>query len=184
MDKVDAPDPSAFLLNPAVHSQVKAETRSTRDKKIRRGQKTRFSTMLKGVREGAELGPLQDLPVSEETVNRLMEDVHSAGDDLKNRPFPEEIIRYKRAVRDFMHYVVENGFSANRSEGVPRFLKSNYKGPHGTDESRRRQPYVMIQVVDKKLEDMAAEILSKQINQLQLIARLEEITGLLIDLLN
>jgi uncharacterized protein YaaR (DUF327 family) len=37
--------------------------------------------------------------------------------------------------------------------------------------------------VDKKLEDMAAMLMTSQMSQLELLARLEEITGLLVDLL-
>jgi uncharacterized protein YaaR (DUF327 family) len=38
-------------------------------------------------------------------------------------------------------------------------------------------------VVDKKLEDMAAMILSSQMGQIELASRLEEITGILVDLM-
>jgi uncharacterized protein YaaR (DUF327 family) len=38
-------------------------------------------------------------------------------------------------------------------------------------------------VVDRKLEEMAARLLSDQLSQLELLARLEEINGLLVDLL-
>ncbi|MDR0450835.1 MAG: YaaR family protein [Treponema sp.] len=41
----------------------------------------------------------------------------------------------------------------------------------------------MVQVVDRKLEEMAARLLSDQLSQLELLARLEEINGLLVDLL-
>jgi uncharacterized protein YaaR (DUF327 family) len=38
-------------------------------------------------------------------------------------------------------------------------------------------------VVDRKLEEMAARLLSDQLSQLELLGRLEEINGLLVDLL-
>jgi uncharacterized protein YaaR (DUF327 family) len=182
MAKIELPDPAGFHLNPAGHAPVRTDAKKTRAKDIRDGRKTAFSTLM-DAEKSAELGPLPDLPVSEETVNQLMEDLRSAGDDLRNRPFPDEILRYKRTVRNFMHYVVEQGYEVRESGGIPKFLKPNYQGPRGTPESRERKVYVQVQVIDKKLEDMAAALLNSQMGQLELAARLEEITGLLIDLL-
>jgi uncharacterized protein YaaR (DUF327 family) len=183
MAKIDFPDPSGFFLNPAGHAQAKPETKKTRSRSARGAQKTSFSTLLEAEKSTADLGPLPDLPVSDETLDRLMDDVRSAGDELRNRPFADEIIRYKRAVRNFMFYVVENGLQIHESTGIPKFLKAGYQGPRGTPESQERRVYIQVQIIDKKLEDMAAVILTSQISQLELTARLEEITGLLIDLL-
>jgi uncharacterized protein YaaR (DUF327 family) len=182
MDKVNLPDPAGFFLNPAGHAQARAETRKARLKPVRDTRKAVFSTLL-DAEKSAELGPLPDLPVSDETISRLMDEVRSAGDILRNRPFPDEILAYKRAVRNFMHYVVENGFQVLTSAGIPKFLKPGYQGPRGTPEAWERRAYVQVQVIDKKLEDLAAGILGSQTNQLELAARLEEITGLLVDLL-
>ncbi|GHT93548.1 hypothetical protein FACS1894140_6660 [Spirochaetia bacterium] len=186
MAKIDFPDPAASFLNPASYGAVKAETKKPQDKfSVQKGRNSRFSSILETSREetAAELGALQKLPVSEETVNQLLDDVRSAGDDLRNRPFPEEIIRYKRAVHDFLYYVKENAYAVEEQAGVPNYLKPRYKGPRGTPKSQDRTGFHIIQVVDKKLEEMAARILSDQMNQLELLARLEEITGLLVDLL-
>jgi uncharacterized protein YaaR (DUF327 family) len=182
MAKIDGPDPSGIFLNPAAYSQIKEETKKVRSQRARGTQKTAFSQLLEGEKSTA-LGPLPDLTVSEETLNRLMDDVRGAGADLRNRPFPEEILNYKKAVRNFMFYVVENGYQVQKSEGIPKFLKPGFKGPRRILDSQKRQPYIQIQVIDKKLEDMAAMILTSQIDQLELTARLEEITGLLVDLL-
>jgi uncharacterized protein YaaR (DUF327 family) len=183
MAKIDFPDPSGIFLNPAGHSPAQPETKKTRSRPARGAQKASFSTLLEAEKSEAALGPLPDLPVSDETLDRLMDDVRAAGDELRNRPFADEIIRYKRAVRDFIHYVVKNGFQVQKSAGVPKFLKAGYRGGHGTPESRERKGYIQVQVIDKKLETMAAMMLTSQMSQLELTARLEEITGLLIDLL-
>jgi uncharacterized protein YaaR (DUF327 family) len=181
MAKIDLPDPAGFFVNPGGHPPVRGETKKIRGKPGR--EKTSFSTLVEAEKSRAELGPLPDLPVSDEAIGQLMDDVRAAGDDLRNRPFPDEILRYKRAVRNFMHYVVENGYQVQESTGIPKFLKPGYQGPRGTPESQERRAYVQVQVIDKKLEDMAAMILTSQASQLELTARLEEITGLLIDLL-
>jgi uncharacterized protein YaaR (DUF327 family) len=157
-------------MNPSAYSQVKGEAKKTRG--VRRSGKTAFSEVFETIRgkTADELGPLQNLPVSEETVNLLMDEVRSAGDALKDRPLPDEILHYKQAVRNFIHYVVENSYAINTSTTMLR-KKKNLK------------PNVTIQVIDKKLEDMAAMLLTSQMSQLKLAAGLEEINGLLVDLL-
>jgi uncharacterized protein YaaR (DUF327 family) len=183
MAKVDTADIPSFYMNPAAYSQVKGDGKKT--KGLRQGGKTEFSRLFEELRgkTADELGPLRDLPVSEETVNFLMDEVRSAGDVLRSRPFSDEIIRYKQAVRNFMHYVVENSFALDHESGIPKFLKPGYRGPRGTPEAMSQLRYTKIQVIDKKLEDMAAMLLASQMPQLELASRLEEIQGLLVDLL-
>jgi uncharacterized protein YaaR (DUF327 family) len=181
MSKIDGTDPSLYM-NPGAFGQVKDEKKP---KGVRRGEKTDFSLLYDNLRgkTADELGPLQNLPVSDETVNKLMDGVRDAGDKLKSRPFGEEIMRYKQAVRNFINYVVQNCYSKEYEEGIPNKLKPGFKGRRSTPEATERNHYVKIQVIDKKLEDLAAMLLSSQARQMELVSRLEEIKGLLIDLL-
>ena len=182
MATVEGTDTS-FFMNPAAYSQVKDE-KKTRSGKTNRPEKT-FSSIyddLKG-KTADELGPLRNLPVSDDSINLLMDNVRGAGDALKSRPFPEEITRYKQAVRDFINYVVQNSYSLEHEDGIPNFLKPGFRGRRGTPEAMKSNQYTKIQVIDKKLEDLAAMLLSSQGRQIELVSRLEEIRGLLIDLL-
>jgi uncharacterized protein YaaR (DUF327 family) len=185
MARVDGEVPSLYM-NPAVYSQVKKEDpKKTKSGRIGPGGKTEFSRIFEEIRgkTAGELGPFPNLPVSESTLNLLMDEVRSAGDTLRNRPFPDEIIRYKQTVRNFMHYVVEHCYNLSHETGIPKFLKPGYKGPRGTPEAMKQITYTKIEIIDKKLEDLAAVLLSSQMPQLELASRLEEIKGLLVDLL-
>jgi uncharacterized protein YaaR (DUF327 family) len=183
MAAIDSPELPSFYMNPAAFGAARNEEKK-RSKGIKRSGGADFSRVFEEIqgKTAEALGPLPDLPVSGETVSLLMDEVHSAGDELRSRPFPEEIVRYKQAVRNFMHYVVKNSYKVDTSEGIPRFLRPNYRGQRGTPKSQERQPYITVQVVDRKLEELAAVLLSGQRQQLELSARLEEIHGLLIDL--
>jgi len=185
MAKIDNTDVSSLLFNPSAYSQVKGDAKKEKGRAIRKSGDASFSRIFEDFRAktGDELGPLHELPVSEEITTKLMDEVHSAGSALRDRPCSEEIIRYKQAVRNFMHYVVKNSFTLEHETGLPRFMKPGFNGKRGTDESENKKSYTKIQVVDKKLEDLAAGILAGQLDQLKMIASLEEITGLLIDLL-
>jgi uncharacterized protein YaaR (DUF327 family) len=186
MAKVDFPDPLSAFLNPAAYAKAQGEAKKSPEKDtVRRGRKLGFSSLLEKTREEAagELGAFRDLPASRETVDMLLDDVRAAGDDLRDRPFPQEILRYNKTVRDFIHYVVENGLTVDEQVGIPKYLRPGYQGVRGSPDSHERTVRHVIQVVDQKLEEMAGRLLSDQLSQLELLARLEEITGLLVDLL-
>jgi uncharacterized protein YaaR (DUF327 family) len=166
MDKIDFNISS--ILNPSSHPGLKAEAKKTRAKSgTKTGGKTLFSRMLETAPEAGELGPLRELPPSEEALTELMDAVHSTGSDLIDRPFHEEILRYKRAVRDFLNYVVENAFIVEKSQ---------------TRRRGKTKIHIQIQIIDKKLEELAAAILSSQANQLERVSKIDEIKGLLVDL--
>ena len=174
-------DPSLFM-SPLAYANVKDEKKN---KETGRTDRLEFSRLFDEIRNNAtgELGSVANLPVCEEALDFLMDEVRSAGDSLQSKPFPDEILRYKRAVRNFIHYVVKNGFELNHETGIPKFLKGNYKGPRGTPEAMKQLSYTKIQVIDERLETLAAMLLSSQKQQIEIASRLEEITGLLVDLL-
>jgi len=72
-------------------------------------------------------------------------------------------------VRNFIHYVVENSLAIEKFQTKRR-------------ELRKLKPHVQIQVIDRKLEELAAAILSGQATQLERVSKIDEITGLLVDL--
>jgi len=181
MSKIDGTDPSLYM-NPSAYAKVKDEKKT---KNSGRGEKVNFSSLFESLRgkTADQLGPLQDLPPSEEAVGFLMDEVRDAGDVLKSRPLPEEIMRYKQAVRNFINYVVQNSYSLEHEKGLPKFLKPGFAGQRGTPDAMSQKRHTIIMVIDKKLEDLAAMLLTSQAQQMTLISRLEEIKGLLIDLL-
>jgi uncharacterized protein YaaR (DUF327 family) len=172
-------------MNPAAYAQVKDEKKTKGAVPGARAGKTEFSRLFDDLRgkTADELGPVRDLPAGEDAVNFLMDEVRSTGDILQSRPFPEEIMRYKQAVRNFINYVVKNTYELEHEKGIPKFLKPGFSGQRGTEDAMSQKRYTKIQVIDKKLEDLAAMLLSGQKNQMKLVSRREEIRGLLIDLM-
>jgi hypothetical protein len=169
MSKIDFPEGNAPFFNPAAYTGAKRE-----EKRVKERQRTApFSTLLdKASDETAETeGPeaLRSAAPSEEALRELLDDVHESGEELKTKPTPENIKRYKGAVRSFLHYIVENGYTAEERMSGTNILK--------------RKKFVVIQVVDRKLEQLAAGILAGQRAQLDILAKVEEINGLLIDLI-
>ena len=178
MANITFPDGSSTLLNPAAYGEASAESRkskqtSEKNKKTGEGKNSFVSFF-----ESTVLGKLKELPHSEESLNELLDEVHSSGDALSKRPFLSEISAYRTAVRNFINYVVENTFDTEEQNGIirRRKLSSGESIPEHTK-------YTYIKVIDTKLEGMAAAILRGQLNQLEILEKLDEIKGLLVDLL-
>jgi uncharacterized protein YaaR (DUF327 family) len=166
MAKIDFSNVLTPFFNPPLNVRTKPETRKTKAKPA-----VSFDTLLGEAQQDDAIDALPDIPVSDEAMQEMLDAVHSAGDALKNRPLPQEILRYKQAVRAFVHYVVGNGYDAERQV-------------HGSKRSRRGERIeTVVRVVDNKLEQLAAGILTGQTTQMDILNRLEEITGLLVDLM-
>jgi uncharacterized protein YaaR (DUF327 family) len=182
MDKVDFSNNPAALLNSRLFGGPKTETRKSRARGELKESRGSFSDIFgHSLDAAAELGLPADIPFSEEATQELLDAVRSAGDDLRRRPFPEEILRYKQAVRNFLHYVLENGFALETCQGIPNRQKPGYQGPLWEPKANEAKQYYSIKIIDRKLEELAAGVLAKQISELDLKSRLDEIRGLLID---
>ena len=152
--------------------QAEAAKAGKKDKAEKTGKGLFAGILKKAVQEDGHdteaneiLARLENLS-RDDAVGLLLEDVRAAGSALKEHPVPNEIIRYKKSVRAFMQYVVEHSFDVE------------------TASSRIKQKkWVQVVVVDQKLERLAGEILSGQLSQLTLLSRIEEINGILVDIL-
>ncbi|MDR0759272.1 MAG: DUF327 family protein [Treponema sp.] len=168
MAKVDAPDAN-LIFNPAAYTHIHTETKKAKERgQTRETRKPVFANILDSA-SAREAGAVENLPFSGETLQALLDEVHSSGDELKGRPFPDEIVRYKKAVRNFIHYVVENSYVLEKKTSGVSLL--------------RRKKFTLVQVVDRKLEQLAAGIMAGQTNQLELLAHIDEIAGILVNLL-
>jgi uncharacterized protein YaaR (DUF327 family) len=175
MDRVD---PFASSILSTLGSGLKPGAKKTKaGNDTRESRSTLFSEILENAAPAEkELGPLRELPASEEALTELMDAVHSAGSDLQNRPLPDEILRYKRAVRNFINYVLKNGYELETIRGIKKKVVVN-----GQAEWKEKV-YHQVKVIDRKLDELAAAILSGQTEKLTTAAKMDEITGLLVDL--
>jgi uncharacterized protein YaaR (DUF327 family) len=174
MEKID------WAVNPLTY--LNAETLGQhQNEKTRKKEKTRGPSFAQRLEESflessRALGPLREIPPSEEALQNLLDGVRSSGDDLRDRPFTAEILKYKKAVRDLVHYVVENGYDVVEKQGIKKRVKV------GNQHQWRQQAYRQIEVIDRKVDELAAVCLTGQAAQIAIVARLDEIRGLLVDL--
>ncbi len=104
-------------------------------------------------------------------LEKLLDNVHELGEDLKNHPSVASILKYKEAVSGFLHYVVKESLETVTKEG------SRY------NPLKKQKRFTLIKVVNQKLERLAVGILQNHKDQLELLRRVDEIYGLLIDIL-
>jgi len=162
---------SSPVFNPAAYGEAATEERKTKATG-KAGKNKKTAETKKGFVsffENAVLGKVKEFPQSEESLHELLDEVHSAGDALSRRPFPPEITAYRTAVRNFINYVVENSYDTEEQKSGINILK--------------QKKFTLIRVIDSKLEGMAAAILRSQLNQLEILEKLDEIKGLLVNLL-
>jgi len=181
MANITFPDGSSPLFNPAAYGEASAEARKTiapAPKKGGKNKKTEAKEGFVSFFEKAVLGKVRELPLSDDSLHELLEEVHSAGDTLSKRPFPPEIAAYREAVRNFIHYVVQNSFDTEEQTSRVKVRRLS-----GSMEIGEQKKYTLVRVIDSKLEEMAAAILRGQLNQLEILEKLDEIKGLLVDLM-
>ncbi|PIE97955.1 MAG: hypothetical protein CR988_05560 [Treponema sp.] len=142
-----------------------------RQEKKKQGKVSRFAQMVKeGILFSKESEILETNDMTdEELLVHLQDMVHSTGDTLKKRVSPESILEYKTAVRNFVNYVVNNAYDFQKANT----RRMSFSKPQSSP----------IRVIDQKLERFASQLLLNQLSQLQILERLEEIKGLLVDLL-
>lgn len=114
--------------------------------------------------------------VEDASIEELLDNIHEAGEKLIEKPFISSIKEYKNAVRKFIGYIVNNAYEAETDIQTRRFLKN---GMPVLDEKK----WVKVKVVDEKLEKLASYIVQSQGSQLTILKKIEEIEGILIDLM-
>ena len=140
-------------------------------KKVGKGKGLFRAVLGKAVDEargGEAVSGSQDFSAA--SLETLLDEVHEAGDRLKENPNVDLVQAYKKAVRDFVHHVVERSFAVEQKTSGRNILKRNV--------------YFRITVIDESLERLAAEILRNQRDNLEILRRVDEINGLLVDLLS
>jgi uncharacterized protein YaaR (DUF327 family) len=109
-----------------------------------------------------------DPEVAEAETAELLDAVFEAGDRLKRRRDTATLEAYRETVRRFLSVVVQRGVGVEERTSGSNIM--------------RRKRYTLVQVIDAKLEELAAGLVASQREQLDVLARVDEINGLLIDL--
>ena len=103
-----------------------------------------------------------------EQLTKLMQQVEDQGKVLAETRTVDELRKYKKLVKDFMEDAVAHGLSLEERRGF------NRRG--------RTKIYKLVQEVDRKLIDLTNDVLDKQKTSLDILNKVGEIKGLLVNL--
>lgn len=135
--------------------------------------KSNFANLVERSRDFAEMGLDPQNSAADIENNRQLEaaldDVFVLGDKLKNDPALSMLSDYKKAVRRFLNVILAKAYrhAAVRGAKNPRTMM--------------QKEYSVVKTVDENLDKLARAVLSEQRDTLAILARIDEIRGLLID---
>lgn len=104
-----------------------------------------------------------------ERLNLMMEEIVMQGDKIVKRMDVRDMRRYRTLIKDFMNEIV------NRSH---KFSRENF-----LDRRGRHRVYGIIRLVDEKLDELAQALVSEECDKIAILAKVDEIRGLLLDVL-
>lgn len=146
-------------------------------KKTEKKQKSSFKTVFEKAKETHDLVS-EGLPAeiagmeTEEAVNFLKDAMDRAGEELKSFQSAENMEKFRKKVSQFMKYIVKTNYNFVRTRPEKRLRNGKII-----------RPFYQIEIIDKKLNQLASEMLFTHARNLNLLARVEEIQGLILDLL-
>ena len=105
-----------------------------------------------------------------ESLEKMLDDIHAIGEKVRENPSYEIVSQYRTAVRAFIKHVVSTALRVEEKHSSPNIL--------------RQKKFTIIKVIDRKLERLATGVLANQQDTLEILGKIDEINGLLIDLVS
>ena len=174
MEGVDALN-SGLYFNAAQAAANEAAKQAQQKKKAEKTKKSAFSSAFEKAQAEHQLIS-EGLPAEiagmspEEAVVYLKDAADIVAEKLKASQMPENFADYRKKVSQFMKYIVKNNFEVIHHSRAPK-------------RGRKMAPQTQIVVINQKLDEMAQWLLHSHTDTLQMLAKIEEVSGLLVDLM-
>ncbi len=101
-------------------------------------------------------------------LNTMINEITEQGNKLAKHMDIKDMKKYRELVKGFVNEVV------NRSH---EFSRENF-----LDKRGRHRVYGIVKLVDKNLDDLATELIKEEKDHIAILGRVDEIRGLLLDL--
>lgn len=102
-------------------------------------------------------------------LTSLMEDINAQGAHLAKHMDIRDMKKYRKTIKEFLNEVVYRSHSFSREN----FL----------DRRGRHRVYGIIRLIDENLDKLAETLMAEEKNQIEILGRIDEIRGLLLDIL-
>jgi len=120
-----------------------------------------------GTRAGQTFSSTLDTAEREQTHKQLMEmvdKIKTAGNRLKSATTEANIREYKNLVKSYLSYVLKNCYQLKHDRSI------NYS-----------TVYTRVEVINRELDELTKKLLEQEKNNLDIVAEVDRITGLIID---
>ncbi len=102
-------------------------------------------------------------------LNNMIESITTQGDKIAKHMDISDMRKYRESIKEFMNEIV------TRSH---KFSRENF-----LDKRGRHRVYGIVKLVDENLDELAQELLSDEKNHLNILNKIGEIRGLLLDMI-
>lgn len=103
-----------------------------------------------------------------EKMTGMMKDIETQGEKLAKHRTIDDLRKYKKMVKEFMEEAVNSGLQLEEQRGF------NRRG--------RTKVYKIVKEVDSRLTQLANDVINKEKSQLDILSKVGEIQGLLINI--
>ncbi len=104
----------------------------------------------------------------EDSLARAFAAIEEAAETLRRSVTLRNLKRYKDLVREFIRMLTASAYAVRQETGF--------------DQYGHRRLYLIVQEIDTKLEALTREVINSQSANIDLVSRLDEIRGLLLDI--
>ncbi|WP_341280297.1 YaaR family protein [Paenibacillus sp. FSL H8-0537] len=111
----------------------------------------------------------QEAQRTQEQLQQKLQDIHRQGDHLSRVMTVRELKLYRQMVKKFLEDTVRRGIGLKELRGF--------------DRRGRTKRYKLLDEIDAELVNMAEELLETEEGRIELLARIGEVRGMLINLL-
>lgn len=101
-------------------------------------------------------------------LTELMGVINDQGKKIAKKMDIRDMRRYRTAVKDFMNEII------NRSH---KFSRENF-----LDKRGRHRVYGIVRLIDQNLDDLAAELIKEEKDNIAILSKIDDIRGLLLDI--
>lgn len=101
-------------------------------------------------------------------INDLQERIHKQGEKLKEKADLKMLQEYRQLISELLGEAASNAYACIKSSLF--------------DAKGRHKVFFVIRSVNQKLEEIASEILSDQVDNIKLLQMVDDIRGMLVDL--
>jgi len=102
-------------------------------------------------------------------LNTMIESITTQGDKLAKHMDIGDMRKYRESIKEFMNEIVTHSH---------KFSRENF-----LDRRGRHRVYGIVKLVDQNLDDLAQELLKDEKNHLNILGKIDEIRGLLLDMM-